>query len=307
MPDESSWFEKTIKSSIRDPHSIGKCAMKKYIFILMQVVFLIVSACDTTNDLKYGNDMDKFLLTKSQNLKLDQYSFYFGHQSVGDNILDGIEALQHVYPWINVKIKEGYSGADVKVGMILHSKIGQNFNPVSKILAFYKIIESGVGDSVDVAFFKFCYIDFNSGTNFKEVFKEYKTTMDKLMQMYPDVLFIHATAPLVVVQSGLKAWIKKIIGRPLDGVDDNIVRHQYNELVRKEYGQGIVFDIAEAESTQNGGRRQSFIMDGKTYYSLSPIYTNDGGHLNETGQHHVATVFIKQLLDACDRKVATKK
>jgi lysophospholipase L1-like esterase len=29
-------------------------------------------------------------------------------------------------------------------------------------------------------------------------------------------------------------------------------------------------------------------MDGKTYYHLVPDYTNDGGHLNETGRKLVA-------------------
>jgi len=45
-----------------------------------------------------------------------------------------------------------------------------------------------------------------------------------------------------------------------------------------------IFDLAKIESTFPDGRRASFTKDGKTYYSMVPDYTYDGGHLNELGR-----------------------
>ena len=40
------------------------------------------------------------------------------------------------------------------------------------------------------------------------------------------------------------------------------------------------------------GTRCSFTKDGKTYYSMVPEYTTDGGHLNEIGRKKVAEQFL---------------
>jgi hypothetical protein len=53
-----------------------------------------------------------------------------------------------------------------------------------------------------------------------------------------------------------------------------------------------IIDIAKIESTYPDGSRCSFTMDGKTYYSMVPEYTSDGGHLNETGRKKVAEQFL---------------
>ena len=49
-----------------------------------------------------------------------------------------------------------------------------------------------------------------------------------------------------------------------------------------------VYDLARMESTFADGKRSSFTKDGKTYHSLVPDYTRDGGHLNETGREIAA-------------------
>ena len=67
--------------------------------------------------------------------------------------------------------------------------------------------------------------------------------------------------------------------------DANIKRNEFNKLIRKEYaGKEPVFDLAEMESTHPDGRRGAFSKDGKTYYSMIPDYTHDGGYLNEKGR-----------------------
>ena len=113
--------------------------------------------------------------------------------------------------------------------------------------------------------------------------------LSQLKAKYPDMVIIHFTTPLTQRQTGIKASIKKLIGRPIGGVDDNIKRNEYNEMLIKKYeGKEPVLDIAKIESTFPDGTRETFSQDGKSYYSMVPEYTYDGGHLNETGRKKVA-------------------
>jgi hypothetical protein len=47
------------------------------------------------------------------------------------------------------------------------------------------------------------------------LFAHYKGTMQRLKGKFPRVTFIHATMSIVKLQHGPKAWIKRIIGKPL--------------------------------------------------------------------------------------------
>jgi lysophospholipase L1-like esterase len=97
------------------------------------------------------------------------------------------------------------------------------------------------------------------------------------------------TAPLTTVQTGIKARIKEIIGKPVGGYKDNIKREQFNEKLRKVYeGNGPVFDLAAIESTYPDGTRAFFKAASGTYPFLVPEYTVDGGHLNAKGRKIVA-------------------
>ncbi len=71
--------------------------------------------------------------------------------------------------------------------------------------------------------------------------------------------------------------------------DDNIARNDFNKLLFEEFiGKEPLFDIAGIESTGYDGKRSAFKKAGKSFYSLAPEYTQDGGHLNETGRKRVA-------------------
>jgi len=95
-----------------------------------------------------------------------------------------------------------------------------------------------------------------------------------------------------------KSFIKRLLGRD-DGFFDNkhnVARNEFNELIRKEYmGKDAVFDIAGIESTYTDAARETFSQNGKTYYSLVPDYTNDGGHLNELGRKRLAEGLLRLL------------
>jgi hypothetical protein len=132
------------------------------------------------------------------------------------------------------------------------------------------------------------------------LFIDYKNTMAMLVKKYPQTTFIHCTVPLLIKSKTTpKSLLKKVLGKDDESFNNNhnIVRNMYNDILRKEYqGKAPIFDLAETESTHPDGSRETFTANGKTYYSLTPNYTNDGGHLNELGRVRIAEQLLLLLL-----------
>lgn len=229
--------------------------------------------------------------------KLAQKKIFFGHQSVGNNIISGMEDLMQKNSSIKLRIMETENPSDFSSGIFAHHGVGQNVDPESKIKDFVRIMNQGIGGKADIAFFKFCYIDFNAQTNVQQLFNDYKNSMNTLKGKYPQTVFMHCTVPLVIqTKTTPKSMIKKILGR--DDSMQNIARNDFNELIRKEYGgKAHIFDIAEIESTYPDGSRETFAKNGKTYYALVPAYTDDGGHLNELGRKIAAEKLLMLLIN----------
>lgn len=228
--------------------------------------------------------------------KLSKRTFYFGHQSVGYNIIDGVQDIMKEYPKIKLNIIESHDPASMAPGTFAHSPVGKNTEPKTKIDEFSKYIDNGMGKKADAVALKLCYVDIMKETDAANLFSQYEAEVDKIRKAYPGLKVIHFTSPLTKLQSGPKAWIKKIIGRTYGGVQENINRHEYNERIRAKYqGKDPILDIAQIESTHPDGTRASFEADGKTYYSMVPEYTNDGGHLNEVGRKKVAEQLLLLL------------
>lgn len=225
--------------------------------------------------------------------ELSTKKIYFGHQSVGYNILDGVMDIMAKEPLINLEVVETHDPKDFNSPLFAHSKVGENGNTQSKIDAFNDVLDNGVGEKTDIALFKFCYLDFHKEIDSKGVFKQYREAVSKLKTKYPNLELIHLTVPLTSQQTGPKAWIKKIIGKPLRGFDINVKRNEFNDFMRAEYkGEESVFDLAKIESTYIDGKRELFTRGDKNYYSLIPDYTDDGSHLNESGRKVVAEQFL---------------
>lgn len=231
--------------------------------------------------------------------KLSQKKIYFGHQSVGNNIIDGINKIMQSNKTIKLNIVKTTDPAAFDKPIFAHSDVGKNDDPESKIKAFQEYIRKGIGNKADFAFFKFCFWDIRNKTDVKAVFQSYKEALSQLKTKFPSTRFIHMTVPLMSYQNGIKSRIKRVLNMSIESDIDNIKRNELNELILNEYnGKEPVFDIAMAESTLPDGTRTSFSKDGKTYYTLADDYTNDGGHLNEKGQKVVVEqflVFLAQL------------
>jgi lysophospholipase L1-like esterase len=229
---------------------------------------------------------------------------FFGHQSVGMNIMDGIRDIAATKNMSKLSIVEARSADTMQSPGLYHAYVGQNTDPLSKLRDFESILRGGVADAVDVAFLKFCYVDFDATTDVAAVFTAYRDTMKKLKADYPKLAIVHFSAPLTTDESGLKAIVKRIIGRKLNGYADNVKREAYNKLMRAEYdGKEPFFDIAMVEASDSSGIAKMSGAGAAIYYSLRPEYTNDGGHLNEEGRRRVAS-WLAAVLASVPAKVS---
>ena len=234
--------------------------------------------------------------------RLSQKSFFFGHQSVGFNIIDGIRDVMKEHLEIKLKIVESSSPDRLKPGVLEHSRVGKNTQPKTKVDEFVKLLRSGIGNKANYVFLKFCYVDIRADSDVDDIFTYYTDAMAKLRQEFPNITIIHFTVPVTLTKTTWKTWIKKLIGKKeIWEYDDNIKRNEYNKLLMNKYsGKEPVFDLAKMEATFPDGRRSTFTKDGKTYYSLVPQYTTDGGHLNEVGRKFVAEQFLIFLARLCE-------
>ncbi|MBI4534517.1 MAG: SGNH/GDSL hydrolase family protein [Candidatus Melainabacteria bacterium] len=185
---------------------------------------------------------------------------YFGHQSVGSNLLAGLTELS------------GQNAAHYKIEIVqdpdkswfkAHSgigefSVGENGSPSQKIQDFaQRLTKRGYGSNINVAMMKFCYVDITPHTHQSEVFRAYVNAMENLEHSQPGLRLVWCTCPLV-------------------SSEDNSVREAFNRSIRqycKTKGK-VLFDIADIESHDPKGK--------PSYYGSSPSlfkgYSQDGDH-----------------------------
>ncbi len=261
----------------------------RWFSVLLLIVFLF--SCSANKE-KEGDIMKKDMIDILQ--KTASEKIYFGHQSVGQNILQGLQMLIGKNG-VKINILD-FNKDDLPEGnFFIHSKIGKNREPYSKCDDFAKNLQSGLGEKIDIAFMKFCFVDIMADDDPEQIFDYYRKTLDSLKSEFPDVTFIHVTVPLTVLDPAWKVIIKKILKKKLGSYIANVKRHEYNEMLKKYYKNDLIFDLAKAEATYQNGELNTFSYGGKTYMSLIAEYSNDGAHLNELGQITVANELLKTI------------
>lgn len=224
--------------------------------------------------------------------KVARKKIYFGHQSVGNNIIEGVRAIAGIESAVQINIVKTKERAAFDSPVLAHCQVGLNDDPLSKLTDFEDQLKKGIGNSAEIAFFKFCYVDIFTGSDVERIFLEYKSAMDRFKKEYNRTTFAHVTLPLTVQTPAVKAFVKKLMGRE----ENNINRNLFNEMLRKEYeGKEPIFDLAKVESTYPDGSRAVSNKGGGACFSLVPDYTDDGGHLGEKGRKVVAAEFIRFL------------
>jgi len=224
---------------------------------------------------------------------------FFGHQSVGMDILAGVKDLQAQGASGELRVASTSDAGQLAPGTLAHAAVGTNGDPWSKIRSFKAFMDGGIGNTADIALFKFCYIDVDASTDVDRLFTDYQSVMSELKRQYPATRIVHVTMPLRMVQSGPKAVVKKLLGKPLGGYAENIRRNVYNEKLRSAYsGREPLFDLAHVESARLDGSRITFDAEGQQFAALNPQFTYDNGHLNEDGRVRAAREFVRVLAEA---------
>ena len=225
--------------------------------------------------------------------RVSRRAVFFGHQSVGENVLQGLSELAAAQG-IKLRIAAVPAVDGVAPGTLGHLFIGENRNPHGKLQAFENAFRSRQG--VDIAAMKFCYLDFDAKTDAQALFASYRSTVSRIKERHPGIVFVHVTTPLTTVETGFKAFIKGMLGRPPYGAVENQRRAEYNALLRKEYGgREPVFDLARIESTNVDGTLHVKEWDGRSAPALVSAYTGDGGHLNRVGRLRAARELVSVL------------
>jgi hypothetical protein len=227
---------------------------------------------------------------------------FFGHQSVGNNILDGIRDLDNASPQ-PLNIVETAEAQRFTKPVFAHARLGANHDPRSKIDAFENALRSGIGERVNLAFMKLCYVDVTAKTDVEQVFGHYRSTMDRLAAQYPTMTLVHVTVPVTIMPSWPQRAIRTLLGRPrAKAIDDNLARADYNERLRATYGDNaVIFDLAAAQSTYPSGRRNVYRWDKREFSALIPRYSNDGRHLGPHGRRRVAAALLQFLAHQGER------
>jgi hypothetical protein len=225
--------------------------------------------------------------------KLANARVFFGHQSVGFNIVAGIDDILGNGGSRQLRIEETRDPSAAAGRGLFHAMLGRNADPVGKIRDFDSLLRGGWSRDLDIAFMKLCYADIGAETDVMAVFSAYRETMARLKADYPKTVFVHFTVPLVSRESGLVPFLKRMAGRGVRWFDANRARERLNSLLRREYeGKEPLFDLAYFESTRADGTRVTLGSGGQAVYALEGEYTDDGGHLNDRGRKIIAEQLI---------------
>lgn len=224
----------------------------------------------------------------------------FGHQSVGANLLEGLRALAQG-EGVALRIAEVKGAPELRPGTFGHVFVAENGDPRRKLASFTTALE---GAEPDVALVKFCYVDFDAGTDARALFSAYEATLRDLRAKHPRTTFVHVTAPLLADEGILKALAKKLLGKKTGAVASNARREEFNALLREAYPGEPLFDLARVESVDSSGQPVSARLDGKPVPMLAGEYTDDGGHLNAAGSWRAALALVNVLGDALAARAA---
>lgn len=236
-------------------------------------------------------------ITREDLAKVYRTKVFFGHQSVGMNILEGIGSVYTAHGMAAPAIEEGVPNPGRSGGFINHAFIGENGDSLLKIQDFADKMRSGIGQHVGVTMMKFCYLDVDDRADVDALFAAYSTTIATLQRDLPNVTFTHVTVPLTTGQGPLSR-LKSRLTRNSSCAADNAARERLNALIRHQYASDHLFDLAAVESTAPDGSRISRMYEGQRHHALYGGYAADFGHLNAKGARVVATAWLKAIARA---------
>ncbi len=222
---------------------------------------------------------------------------FFGHQSVGMNLLDGLRDLA-TREGVALRIVDACP-MGVEPGTIAHAFLGENGAPMKKLADFARALAGGAAAGADLALVKLCYVDVRADTDVDALFAAYRNAISEGQAASPGTTIVHVTTPLQTMEGGARALAKQVLRRPLRGTSHNAKREALNELVRREYvGKAPLFDLARIEATRPDGTVETSAWQGRRVRALVRAYSDDGGHLNVEGRRRAAAELAAVLAAA---------
>lgn len=231
---------------------------------------------------------------------------YFAHQSVGRNMLKGIAMLSEE-TGVPLRVEEVKAGEPVVAGPgLFHANVGENGAADTKISAFVSDV-AAVGSTApyDVALLKFCYTDIGGGSkdqSAERLFDRYQQAMAGVQEQQPNLKLLHTTMPLRAEPLGMKTKVKRMLGMGAFTDADNVLRGEYNALVRTK--ESSLFDVARLEATRADGSISAFSAQGREVEMMAPEHTYDGGHLTDPAKRYFAAAFLRTLAEAVQTRQA---
>lgn len=243
---------------------------------------------ESTNRSEFGATPSDSISSASL-ARLANARIYFGHQSVGRNIIDGLRDLSVARSGSQLRIVPSRERIST-VPALVEFTIGENGRPESKMKDFAAALNQIDDRGEAIAVFKYCYLDITPDTNVDQLFEGHRKALQEMRARHPNLTFVHVTAPLTQLESGPRFFVKRLLGKPTTR-DANARRNRFNAMLREEYAGEPIFDLAMVESTRPNGTRSFFNDGADVVYTLAPELTDDGGHLNAAGRRAAAEEF----------------
>jgi hypothetical protein len=247
-------------------------------------------------DAREATGVDTAIATQLATVR--QGRIFFAHHSVGVNLIEGLGRIDAEVGHGAVKLVNLDKTEPVEGPALMNGTGGQNGEPQTKIDYFAATIRDRHGLKPQLAFMKFCFVDFDPSTDVDRLFDRYRSTMETLKGEHPEIRFAHVTVPLMRRPTELKWRIYRLLGREIWEEAANVKRRLFNEKILRTFAADPVFDLARAESTRPDGTREAYQYRGAPFFSLYPDYTQDGGHLNAYGQRVAAQEMIRFMAAA---------
>jgi hypothetical protein len=219
---------------------------------------------------------------------------YFGHQSVGANVLEGLREITPAGTTFPIDIVHGRD-ADASHGpALVEFTIGVNGNPISKLDDFASALDARRVKTRGLALFKYCYLDITPHTDVARLFEAHRHGVRAMQVRHPELTFVHVTAPLTRSDAVARQLVKRVLGKPTS-LAANRRRNEFNALVRREFRGEPIFDLARVEAGRSVGDHPDSVGAGSASDSLAAALTDDGGHLNAAGRRAAAHELLRVL------------
>src|SRR5215203_5438996 len=133
-------------------HSIYCCAAGA----LLLVSTLSVSGCNSNATPASMTTLKPIPFSEHDLQAATKKKVFFGHQSVGYDIVQGVEDVLKQTPTVAFPVTESADPQVFDRPVLAHAAVGRNSDPASKINDFVAKVRAGIGDRADVAVLKFC-------------------------------------------------------------------------------------------------------------------------------------------------------